>query len=256
MSETIHLDTSREQRGFIRSPVYGQVPLDFLAQGENHPCPYLAGNTAREEVFRAVEFPPELYHDFMNYGFRRSGTYFYRPVCEDCRECRPIRIDASDYRPAKSHRRILRLNQDIDVRIGRPRFTKDKFKIYSDYLASQHGSGPDLSVGSMKDFLYISPIATFEFEYWLRRRLLAAGIVDVCSRSLSSVYAFYDPDFCSRSLGTFSAVQELLLCRRQGIVHYYLGFFVKDCPSMNYKARFKPHEILNKSFQWIRDERW
>jgi arginine-tRNA-protein transferase len=108
----------------------------------------------------------------------------------------------------------------------------------------------------MKDFLYISPIATFEFEYWLRRRLLAAGIVDVCSRSLSSVYAFYDPDFCSRSLGTFSAVQELLLCRRQGIVHYYLGFFVKDCPSMNYKARFKPHEILNKSFQWIRDERW
>jgi hypothetical protein len=60
MSESIHLDTSREQRGFVRSPFYGLVSLDFLMQREDHPCPYLPGNTPGEEVFRAVEFHPSF----------------------------------------------------------------------------------------------------------------------------------------------------------------------------------------------------
>ncbi len=238
----------------VSSPLYGLVSLDFLVRGENHPCPYSPENTAREEVFKAVEFPPELYHDFMNYGFRRSGVYFYRPVCEACSQCRPIRVLAREYRPTKSHRRILRKNAELDVRIAPPQFTKDKFRIYSDYLTSQHGCEPDHSADGLRNFLYTSPVRTLEFEYRLRGRLLAVAIADICSRSLSSVYAFYDPDSSSRSLGTFSAIQEILFCREHNIPHYYLGFFVSDCPSMNYKARFKPHEILGDSFQWIRSD--
>lgn len=251
MSETAHHAQSRGQTGLVSSPFYGLVSLDFLVRGEEHPCPYLPENTAREEVFGAVDFPPELYHDFMNYGFRRSGMYFYRPVCEACCECRPIRILAGEYRLAKSHRRILRKNQDVDVRISSPKLTKDKIRIYSDYLASQHDCGPDHSADSLGSFLYTSPVRTLEFEYRLRRRLVAVGIVDICSRSLSSVYAFFDPDFSSISLGTFSAIQEILFCQEHKIPHYYLGFLVADCPSMNYKARFKPHEILDKSFRWV-----
>jgi leucyl-tRNA---protein transferase len=252
MIETAHPTSIHDRTDLVHSQLYGPVPLDFLVRGEDHPCPYLPGNSAREEVFGAAEFPQELYHDFMNHGFRRSGKYFYRPVCELCSECRPIRIPAGDYRLAKSHRRILRKNQEVDVRIAAPRFTKDKFRIYSDYLASQHGSEPDHSPDSLRSFLYTSPVRTLEFEYRLRGgRLLAVGIVDICSRSLSSVYAFYDPDFSSRSLGTFSAVREILFCREYHIPHYYLGFLVRGCPSMNYKAQFKPHEILDESFRWV-----
>lgn len=252
MSKPAHHAPPYEQRELVYSPLYGLVSLDFLVRGENHPCPYVPGNTALEEVFKAVEFPPELYHDFMNYGFRRSGEYFYRPVCETCCQCRPIRMLARDYRPTKSHRRILRKNAELDLKIAPPRFTKDKLRIYSDYLASQHGYGPDQPADGLRSFLYTSPVRTLEFEYRLRGRLLAVAIADVCSRSLSSVYAFYDPDYSSRSLGTLSAIREILFCRYHNIPHYYLGFWVSDCPSMNYKARFQPHEILDESFQWIR----
>jgi leucyl-tRNA---protein transferase len=254
MGEIVHHSPISDETGLVRSPLYGLVPLDFLVKGEDHPCPYLPENTAREEVFGAMEFPPELYHDFMNYGFRRSGTYFYRPVCKACSECRPIRVVAREYSLPKSQRRILRKNQEVDVRIASPRFTKDKFRIYSDYLASQHDCGPDHCADNLRSFLYTSPVHTLEFEYWLRGRLLAVGIVDVCSRSGSSVYAFYDPDFSSRSLGTFSAVREILFCRDLNIPYYYLGFLVTACSSMNYKARFKPHEVLDTSFQWISSE--
>ncbi len=254
MSEDAHLAPSHEQRESVRSPLYGLVPLDFLVRGEDHPCPYVPGNTARVELFKAAEFPPELYHDFMNYGFRRSGVYFYRAVCETCSECRPIRVLAREYRPTKSHRRIIRKNEDLELRIAPPKFTKEKLRIYSDYLTSQHGCEADHSADGLKNFLYTSPVRTLEFEYRLRGRLLAVAIADICSRSLSSVYAFYDPDFSSRSLGTFSAIQEIHFCRNHDIQYYYLGFLVSACPSMNYKARFEPHEILDGSFRWIRSE--
>ncbi len=251
MTKTCCHASGPDEIRWIDSPLYGIVSLDFLERGELHPCPYLPGNTAREEAFSALEFPPELYRDFMNYGFRRSGMHFYRPICPACSECRPIRILADKYRPTRSDRRVIRKNQDVEIRIGSPRFTQDKFSIYSDYLASQHSSGSDLSPSSLENFLYTSPVRTAEFEYRLGGRLLAVGIVDLCSRSLSSVYAFYDPDYSSRSLGTFSAIQEIAFCRAQHIPHYYIGYLVKECASMKYKARFKPHEILNESHQWI-----
>ena len=254
MNDVTSYASRPDERKSIDSPLYGVVSLDFLDRGELHPCPYLPGNTAREEGFSTFEFPPELYHDFMNHGFRRSGLHFYRPICPACRECRPIRIPVDNYRPSKSQRRVFNKNQDIEIRIDLPRFTQDKFKMYSDYIASQHLRGSDISSSSLRSFLYTSPIRTAEFEYRLGRRLLAVGIVDICSRSLSSVYAFYDPDFCSKSLGTFSAIQEIMFCRRRTIPHYYLGFFIKDSASMKYKTRFRQHEILNRSHQWICSE--
>jgi arginine-tRNA-protein transferase len=246
----ISLDRLRSSS--IVSPSYGVVPLDFLVRGDLHDCPYLAGRMACEEAFRAGYFPPELYHDFMDHGFRRSGHFFYRPVCPDCRECRSIRVVVSEYRLKKSHRRVLNKNRDIEIRVGLPRFSKEKHGIYSRYLAAQHDSRQSDSAGDMKRFLYGSPVATLEFEYRLRGRIVAVGIVDLCSRSLSTVYAYYDPEFASRSLGTFSAIREILFCRKHNIPHYYLGYYIRDCPSMNYKIRFQPCEILDTSCEWVR----
>jgi arginine-tRNA-protein transferase len=125
MTETAHHTPCRAQTGFVSSPFYGLVPLDFLVRGEDHPCPYLPENTAREEVFRAVDFPPELYHDFMNYGFRRSGMYFYRPACEACGECQSIRY-LRGLPPCQVPETNPQKNQDVEFRIALQRF-KDKF---------------------------------------------------------------------------------------------------------------------------------
>lgn len=236
----------------IQSPVCGTIRLDLFV-GEAHPCPYLPGRQAREEVFLAFEFPPGLYHDLMDCGFRRSGNLFYRPICENCRECRAIRVPVSGFRPSKSQRRILRKNQDLAVAVQEPQFTKEKFRIFRDYSEFQHNSDSEDSPERFRDHLYVSPVMTLEFEYRLAGRLVAVSIADVCSRSLSSVYAYYDPEFSERSLGTFSALWEILYCRGKGISYYYIGFYVRDCPSMSYKARFRPYEILSPEYEWIRE---
>jgi len=223
--------------------------------GETHACAYLPGREALEEFFVAEQFPPELYHDFMNHGFRRSGRIIYRPICERCRECRPIRVPAAEFTPNKSQRRVLRKNEDMEIRVAAPRFSREKFRLYSDYLLLKHDTISAKSPVYFRGSLYVSPLKTIEIEYRVRGRLVGAGIADLCSRSLSSVYMFYDPDCSQRSLGTFSAIQEIFFCRKHSIPHYYLGFFVRECHSMNYKERFRPHEILDRSGLWITRKR-
>jgi leucyl-tRNA---protein transferase len=234
------------------SPLFGVLSLDFLVRSAPHPCPYLPLREAQEEVFRTIELHPELYHDFMDNGFRRSGDYFYRPTCPDCRECHPIRVPSAEFRPTKSQRRVRNKNQDIQVSVCRPTLTEEKVRMYADYLARQHGSSTEVSRDELTATLYASPVHTVEFEYRLNRRLVAVSIADLSSRSLSSVYVYYDVDLSSRSLGTFTALQEILFCKTRQIPYYYLGFFVPGCPSMSYKARFRPHEILDPDLSWTR----
>jgi arginyl-tRNA--protein-N-Asp/Glu arginylyltransferase len=235
----------------VISHYYWTIPLDFLMKGDSHDCPYLPGREATEEFFLAEHFPSELYHDFMDHGFRRSGRIIYRPICQSCRECRPIRVPTRTFMPNKSQRRVLRKNEDVEIRVRAPKFSKEKFKIYSDYLLMKHDTLPDESPVNLRDSLYSSPVTTVEFEYRVRGRLVGVGIGDFCSRSLSSVYMFYRPDCSARSLGTFSAIQEILFCQEHSIPYHYLGFCVRECPSMNYKERFRPHEILDRSLNWM-----
>ncbi len=235
----------------VRSPLFGTIALDFLVKGDPHPCPYLPGMIAQEEAFCADEFPAELYHDFMSYEFRRSGNIFYRPVCRDCRECRPLRVPIHLFSPNKSMRRVLRKNEDVTVQVGPPRFTAEKARIYTAYLAEQHLSARLSAPDDLWRFLYTSPVTSLEFQYRLKDRIIAVGITDKCSRSLSSVYTFFDPEFSKRSPGTLSALREILWCKQQGIPYYHLGFLVARCASMSYKSRFKPCEVLSEAGQWV-----
>lgn len=236
----------------VNSPFFGLVPVDGLPIGDEHTCPYIPERRAREQFLIVKDLPPELYHDFMDHGFRRSGDLIYRPICRRCRECKSLRVVVGEYRPTKPQRRTLRKNDDIEVRVALPRYTAEKQRIYRDCLRFQHGREDSESVDHLRHFLYVSPVKTVEFEYRLRGRLVAVSIADICRRSLSSVYTFFDPEHSSRSLGTFSALHEIQFCMERSIPHYYLGFMVRECPSMNYKTRFRPYELLDTVFRWQR----
>ncbi len=61
---------------------------------------------------------------------------------------------------------------------------------------------------------------------------------------LSAVYTFFDPDQPRRSLGTFAILSQLALCHRLGLPYLYLGYWVRDCAKMAYKADFRPLQLL------------
>lgn len=87
-------------------------------------------------------------------------------------------------------------------------------------------------------------VDTVEVLYQLGGRTVAISLLDVCSRSVSAVYHFFDPDVAARSLGVFSALHEIGWTRAQGIPHYYLGYWVEGAPTMQSQGKLRPHELL------------
>jgi arginine-tRNA-protein transferase len=218
-----------------------------------HECNYLPGRQSQTRAFWASRIAPDIYHDFMDAGFRRSGSILYQPICRGCRACLPLRVPISQFRPNKSQRRCWRRNQDLQVHYGRPVATDEKYALYTRYLTQWHTtSAMTDDRESFEQFLYDSPVESLEFEYRAPEgNLLAVGICDLCApRSLSSVYFYFDPSHARRGLGTFGALREIEFARRAGIVYYYMGFWVAGCRSMQYKTDYRPCEILHPEGVW------
>lgn len=216
----------------------------------DHPCPYLPGKSATTRAFAASTFPPDLYHQFMNAGFRRSGEVFYQPVCRGCRMCMPIRVPVSTFKPAKSQRRSRTKNQDLTFTIGRPDATAEKWEMYRRYTLARHGP-KDEDRQAFEEFLYDSPVETIEICHRdPQGKLLAVGICDISPLSLSTVYFYFDPDESHRGLGTYGALVEIELAQRWKIPHYYLGYWVQGSKTMHYKATFRPCEVLHPDGVW------
>lgn len=226
----------------------GLLDDDILTVLPEERCPYLPGRRARFRAFLAGHLSATQYHRLMDRGFRRSGELFYQPVCAGCRECVPIRVPVAAFTPGKSQRRVWRANQDLVVAPRRPEDREELLALFLTYQKEWHGE--DRAEEGAESYLFDSPVETEVFTYRLDGRIVAAGVCDVSRYSLSSVYFYFDPELRERSLGTFGALWELEYAREAGIPYYYLGYWVRDCGAMAYKAKFRPHEVLGADGVW------
>jgi len=227
-------------------------PLNLrLTELPPRPCPYLPGRTAIDRAFWAEEIPGELYRQFMDASFRRSGKVVYQPICHGCRKCVQIRVPVDRFTPSKSQRRCWRKNSDVLVEISEPVVTAEKFRVYQAYSSKWHEAPLKETDESFRMFLYDSPVHTLEFAYRdVAGKLLGVGICDVDSESLSSVYFYFDPAEARRGLGTYAALYELEYAKLNSLAYYYLGYWVDGCRTMEYKANYRPHELLGTDGRW------
>jgi len=217
----------------------------------DEPCPYLSGRPARMMGFFARSVPDGFYRRLLDHSFRRSGTLFYSPACNGCRECRQLRVPVERFAASKSQRRCWRRNADLAVDIGRPELTDEKWDLYVSYQKLKHGRAEEKNMGALHEFLYNPVVSSLEFCYRDSvGRLVAVGICDLLEDALSSVYCYYDASQPKRGLGTYTVLYELAYAKQQSLRYYYLGYYVRDCQAMRYKAAFRPCEILQEDGRW------
>jgi len=208
-------------------------------------CPYLPDRVATFRLCDGVLAAPH-YEALLAAGYRRNGGFVYRPACHACAECKTLRVLVRESRRTKEQRRIWnRGSRAFRVTFHTPTYTDEKTRLYAAYLRYQHRSEdktPDAT--SYTRFLVDSCLGPRTLEFQLRAgdRLAGVGILDRLENALSSVYFYFDPAFARYSPGTYSALYEIDLARQWGMDHYYLGYYIRDCPSMNYKMRFCPCE--------------
>ncbi len=213
---------------------------------ETTDCPYLPGRKQRLESFLAGDLSAEELSVYLAAGWRKFGLYYFRPSCQDCRLCIPLRVSVPGFTPSRSQRRVLRSNRDLRVTFGPPRLTDRVFEIYRLHSGSRFGRQIDLEEFLFHFFLPSCP--GFQVEIHQGEELLGVGFLDRSDDALSSVYFCFDPAHANRGLGTFSILEEIAFAERLGLPHYYLGYYVPGCAKMAYKDRFHPREHFDWGF--------
>ena len=76
------------------------------------------------------------------------------------------------------------------------------------------------------------------------KKIVGVALCDETELAWSAIYFFYHPDWAKHSIGTANIVFQVELARSRAIPYVYLGYRVDGCPSLAYKASFRPQERL------------
>ncbi|MCX7179875.1 MAG: arginyltransferase [Proteobacteria bacterium] len=240
-----------------------ELPFSLLQFYATAPygCSYLPNRVARSQVATPSHLIDQgTYGDLVRAGFRRSGVFTYRPYCDACRECVPVRLPVADFIANRSQRRALKQHADLVVEQSPLSFREEHYALYQRYQAARHsGGGMDQdSRDQYAHFLLQTHVDSRLIEYReesVLGPLRMVSIIDLLPDGLSSVYTFYDPDLRGASLGTFGVLWQAAQCAHLGLPYLYLGYWIRHSPKMAYKSNFRPLQgLLRGQWQLLEDE--
>ena len=121
-----------------------ELPLQAiqLYATATYACSYLPNLLARSQVATPSHLVQgDVYDQLVRQGFRRSGLLTYRPNCDSCKACVPVRIAADRFLPNRSQRRVNQAHADLVVRILKPAFVTAHYELYIAYQRQRHAGG-------------------------------------------------------------------------------------------------------------------
>lgn len=213
----------------------------------SYPCSYLAEERSRSQVAVSGErMSVQAFSQLVRLGFRRSGLFVYRPHCDFCRACIPVRLPVSSFTPSRTQQKIWRRQGDLQAELLPMRESAEHYFLYQRYQKSRHpGGGMDEDgYEQYRGFLLRSPVDTCLVEFRRNGVLKMVSVVDRLDDGWSAVYTFFEPDEPHASYGVYNVLWQAHQVRALGLEYLYLGYWIQQCRKMKYKADYRPLEAL------------
>lgn len=223
----------------------------WIGAPQEAPCGYFPGRTARMENALLSDLDPPLLGLLLERGLRHFGEDFFRPSCETCGLCLPLRIPVKGYSPSRSARRILSKGKRFSSALEVPVPTKEAWELYK--LHKKRFPLDSVAEADYTGFrrAFFTPtgghrVLTVKDE----ERIILMAHLDLFPRGISAVYCYYHPDYAAHSLGTLAILQEILLAQELEKEFLYLGYWIPGHPHMDYKIKFAPNQLLLRGDTW------
>lgn len=218
--------------------------LAHFIDSKSFQCGYFKDRQSLFEEYLLEDISEIEFEYLLAHGMRHFGEYYFRPRCRNCHACIPIRLRSDDFVMTRSQARALKQCSGVKIKIGKPRYSEEKFKLYlehKDRFNTLHDDVEDDQ--NFRLSFYVPTPFGIEFEYYLDNKLIGVALGDVTSKSFSAIYTFYKAPDSRMPLGTFSVLKQMEYSREQCIKYFYLGYYIIANQSLRYKANFRPNEI-------------
>jgi len=224
-------------------------PLTYFYISRPAPCPYLAGRV-EQMVFTDLSsnpFPAGLHDSLSRAGFRRSQNIAYKPNCQTCSACVPVRVPVDRFVAGRSLRRVLARNADVVARELPAVAVPAHFALFRRYVASRHGEGgmAGMTQDDYRAMVQETPVPTAVMEFRDGAgELYGVCLTDRLDDGLSLVYSFFEPARSADSPGSMIILWHIEQARRLGLPYVYLGYWIESSRKMAYKVRYRPVQAL------------
>ncbi len=192
-------------------------------------------------------------------GWRHFGTHFFRFnvgfLRDELRLVLPLRTDLRNFRLSKSQRRVLRLNEDLNVEIDPIELDREAEDLFDRHKTRFDHSVPDSLYNFLSRNPSSSPCEAKQVRVTKGDRLVAISYLDAGHEATSGIYAMFDPAESARSLGIFTLLKEIEYSIEQGKEFYYLGYCYEGESFYDYKKRFRGTEVFDWKGNWHQTDR-
>ncbi|OIQ92815.1 putative arginyl-tRNA--protein transferase [mine drainage metagenome] len=223
-------------------------------------CGYLPNRLAQSLIASPQHLiDADAYSDLIQLGFRRSGKFAYRPHCEHCQECIPVRIVLQDFISSRSQKRAHKLHKQLTTAILPVAFHHEHYALYANYQKLRHPNDladldkkpTDDDAEQYQNFLCQTNVESVLIEFRDKGQLKMVSVIDIVRDGISAVYTFYDATDTKASYGTYNVLWQINWAKQLNLPYLYLGYLIKESKKMAYKQKFSPQEKLING-EWIK----
>lgn len=239
----------------------GEKPLQKLQfyVTTGYSCGYLPNKLAQSLIASPQHLiDANVYSGLIQQGFRRSGKFAYRPHCENCRECVPVRVLVNHFAPTRSQKRAYKQHSNLEAYVMPVDFHEEHYALYAAYQQARHADektekdelGQD-EAEQYRNFLCQTNVESVLVEFRENQQLKMVSVIDIVHDGISAVYTFYDASDSKASYGTYNILWQIEWSKQLNMSYLYLGYWIRDSRKMAYKQNYNPQEKLIDG-EWAR----